>query len=93
MTLLDIATTIPGILFLGLVGPALIVIVVGRISYALENRAYYAFSTAQTEIQPKTLPEEPKAPTPRGKNVIDFDTVAAISHIRNHEAMRFVAKN
>ncbi|MEL6859307.1 MAG: hypothetical protein AAFO74_13050 [Pseudomonadota bacterium] len=80
MTLFDIATTIPGILAIALIGPALIGLIIARISTALENRHRYYVEPTRPSI-------------PKGKNVIEISTIEAMAHIKNHPAMRFVAKN
>ena len=87
MTLFDIATSIPGLLTIALFTPIICIFAITII----QDFAEWTFDTISSF---QTKPQKTEVTTtPKGENIIDFDTIQAISHIRNHEAMQFVSKN
>lgn len=52
---------------------------------------YEDIQEAKAVIEADKKVETPQ-PLPRGQNVIELDTIAAMAYIKNHEAMQFVKK-
>lgn len=70
--MLEILFTIPGLLAVGLLGPTLLAMIIGRIGTALENRD-------------QSIPQ--KSVT-KPHNVVELDTIRALSEIAKHPALR-----
>lgn len=79
MTFTEMLFSFPGVIAMTFIVPAALALTIDWIAFV--------FDTVRDSKEPQAQP------APKGQNVIDFDTMAAISHIRNHEAMQFVSKN
>lgn len=88
MTLYEIVFSIPGIIAMTLIGPPLFLAAL-EILIAVIKAPFQIINEIALAVQKK---EPQRQPIPQGSNVIELDTMAAMAHIRNHEAMKFVSK-
>lgn len=88
MTLIEIVFSIPGLITLSLAGPVLLLFAFQVIRDCIER-----FHSQVQNCESQSVRAQNSDTTPHKElNVIDFDTAAAITFIRKHDAMRFVSK-
>lgn len=85
MTLFEMIFSIPGLIAMTFLGP----IALGLVLITIRDFSGWIADT----VQSFRSEDRPRIPTaPKGENVIEIDTIAALAHIKNHPAMRFVEK-
>ena len=89
MTLLDIATTIPGMLTIVMFTPIVCIFLITLFQDFVE----WTSDTIESFRYRPAKPEPQITQSPKGSNVISITTIEAMAHIKNHPAMRFVEKN
>lgn len=82
-------------IMVGIVLTILAIMVIGFVIKGVAIAAIEAFREIRDELTPEPVYEATPAetaPKPDTTNVIDFETINAIAHIRKHESMQFVTK-